>query len=149
MASPRLRYGRYSRTGNVYSLTTTTHGREPFFSDAGNVAVLVDALRFVERSGISHSLAWAVMPDHLHWLMELQKGTLAQCMALLKSRSSRQLNRISGRKGPLWQHGYQDHAVRTDESLHDKAMYILGNPVRAGLAGGVGDYPHAWCRWPL
>lgn len=58
MASPRLRYGRNSRTGNIYSLTTTTRGREPFFSDAGNVAVLVDALRFVERSGVSHSLAW-------------------------------------------------------------------------------------------
>lgn len=129
MASPRLRYGRYSRSGNV--------------------AVLVDTLRFIERSGFSRSLAWVVMPDHLHWLMELQKGTLAQCMAVLKSRSSRLLNRQLGRKGPLWQHGYHDHAVRTDESLHEKAMYILANPVRAGLAGELGKYPHAWCRWPL
>jgi REP element-mobilizing transposase RayT len=149
MASPRLRYGRYSRTGNVYSLTTTTRGREPFFSDAGNVAVLVDALRFVERSGISHSLAWVVMPDHLHWLMELRKGTLAECMTLLKSRSSRLLNWQLGRKGALWQHGYHDHAVRTDESLHEKAMYILANPARAGPAGELGKYPHAWCPWPL
>ncbi|CAH0276456.1 hypothetical protein SRABI35_03631 [Stenotrophomonas lactitubi] len=129
MASPRLRYGRYSRSANV--------------------AVLVDTLRFIERSGFSRSFTWVVMPDHLHWLMELQKGTLAQCMAVLKSRSSRLLNRQLGRKGPLWQHGYHDHAVRTDESLHEKAMYILANPVRAGLAGELGEYPHAWCRWPL
>ncbi|QII31186.1 transposase [Stenotrophomonas maltophilia] len=149
MASPRLRYGRYSRTGNVYSLTTATHGRAPLFADAANVAVLVDTLRFIERNAFSHSLAWVVMPDHLRWLMELQKGTLAQCMAVLKSRSSRLLNRQPGRKGPLWQHGYHDHAVRTDESLHEKAMYILANPVRAGLAGELGEYPHAWCRWPL
>ena len=149
MASPRLRYGRYSRTGNIYSLTTATVGRTPLFADAANVAVLVDTLRFIERNGFSHSHAWVVMPDHLHWLMELQKGTLAQCMAVLKSRSSRLLNRQLGRKGPLWQHGYHDHAVRTDESLHEKAMYILANPVRAGLAGELGKYPHAWCRWPL
>ncbi|MEV5118687.1 REP-associated tyrosine transposase [Stenotrophomonas indicatrix] len=149
MASPRLRYGRYSRSGNVYSLTTATHSRAPLFADAANVAVLVDTLRFIERSGFSRSFTWVVMPDHLHWLMELQKGTLAQCMAVLKSRSSRLLNRQLGRKGPLWQHGYHDHAVRTDESLHEKAMYILANPVRAGLAGELGEYPHAWCRWPL
>ncbi len=93
MASPRLRYGRYSRSGNVYSLTTATLDREPFFADAANVAILVDCLRFVERRGISHSLAWVVMPDHLHWLMELRSETLAECMALLKSRSSRLLNR--------------------------------------------------------
>ncbi len=149
MASPRLRYGRYSSTGNVYLLTTTTLGREPFFADAANVAVLVDALRFVERAGISHSLAWVVMPDHLHWLMELQTGTLAECMSLLKSRSSRLLNQQLGRRGALWQHGYHDHAVRTDESLHEKARYIMAKPVRAGLACGVGEYPYAWCRWPL
>lgn len=149
MASPRLRYGRYSRSGNVYSLTTATHGRAPVFADAANVAVLVDTLRFIERNGFSHSLAWVVMPDHLHWLMELRKGTLAQCMAVLKSRSSRLLNRQLGQKGPLWQHGYHDHAVRTDESLHEKAMYILANPVRTGLASELGEYPHAWCRWPL
>jgi len=89
------------------------------------------------------------MPDHLHWLMELRGGTLAECVALLKSRSSRLLNRRLERQGPLWQRGYHDHAVRSDESLHEKAMYIMANPVRAGLASTLGEYPHAWCRWPL
>ncbi|MGF6417838.1 putative transposase [Stenotrophomonas sp. AN71] len=149
MASPRLRYGRFSRSGNVYSLTTAIHGREPVFVDDASVAILVETLRFVECKGFSHSLAWVVMPDHLHWLMELRKGTLAECMALLKSRSGRLLNRRLERRGLLWQHGYHDHAVRSDESLHEKAMYILANPVRAGLAGMLGEYPHAWCRWPL
>jgi len=65
-------------------LTTATLGREPLFADAANVAILIDTLRFVERKGFSHSLAWVVMPDHLHWLMELRGGTLAECMALLK-----------------------------------------------------------------
>ncbi|MBA8683565.1 hypothetical protein [Stenotrophomonas tumulicola] len=29
---------------------------------------------------------------------------------------------------------------------HDE---IAANPVRAGLANALGDYPFAWCRWPL
>ncbi|HDS1579791.1 TPA: transposase [Stenotrophomonas maltophilia] len=149
MASPRLRYGRYSSVGSVYSLTTATCGREPFFADAALVAILVETLRFVERRGLSHSLAWVVMPDHLHWLMELRSGTLPECMSLLKSRSSRLLNQRLQRSGTLWQHGYHDHAVRSDASLHEKAKYILANPLRAGLASALGEYPHAWCRWPL
>ncbi len=149
MASPRLRYGRYSRTGNVCSLTTVTLRREPFFADAANVAILIDALRFVERAGLSYSLTWVVRPDHLHWLMELHQGTLAECMTLLRSRSSRMLDQRLGRRGTPWQHGCHDHALRSDESLHEKAMYILANPVRAGLACEVGEYPHAWCSWPL
>jgi putative transposase len=154
MASPRLRYGRYSRSGNVYSLTTATLGREPLFADAANVAILIDTLRFVERKGFSHSLAWVVMPDHLHWLMELHGGTLAECMALLKSRSSRLLNRRLERQGPLWQHGYHDHAVRSDESLHEKAMYILAiRSVRAWPARWVSTHTHGAvgrcrCRHP-
>jgi len=34
--------------------------------------------------------------------------------------------------------------VRAEESLARQALYILGNPVRAGLARQVGEYPHAW-----
>jgi putative transposase len=124
------------------------------FADAANVAILIDTLRFVERKGFSHSLAWVVMPDHLHWLMELHGGTLAECMALLKSRSSRLLNRRLERQGPLWQHGYHDHAVRSDESLHEKAMYILAiRSVRAWPARWVSTHTHGAvgrcrCRHP-
>jgi len=107
----------------------------------------------VHGGGFYHPVKFNVsppkLPDHLHWLMELQTGTLAECMSLLKSRSSRLLNQQLGRRGALWQHGYHDHAVRSDESLHEKAMYIMANPVRAGLACELGEYPYAWCRWPL
>lgn len=149
MASPRLRYGRYVQTGNVYALTTVTAQRAPLFSDAGNAALLVEALRHVEARRFSCSLAWVVMPDHLHWLMQLRSGTLAACLNLLKSRSARLINRRLRRQGTLWQHGFHDHAIRSDESLLEHAAYILANPVRAGLATEVGEYPHAWSRWPL
>ncbi|KAF1014728.1 MAG: REP-associated tyrosine transposase [Stenotrophomonas maltophilia] len=149
MVSQRLRYGRYVQAGNIYALTTVTAHRQRLFADAGNAALMIDALRHVEATGLTHSLAWVVMPDHLHWLLQLRAGTLAQCMGGLKSRSSRLINACLQRRGPLWQHGYHDHAIRTDESLRELAAYILANPVRAGLADQVGAYPHAWCRWLL
>ncbi len=49
----------------------------------------------------------------------------------------------------LWQPSYFDHAVRHEDALRRHALYILGNPVRAGLATELDEYPFAWCRWPM
>lgn len=114
-----------------------------------NVEQIIGTLRFIEAERITWSLAWVVMPDHLHWLMQLRQRTLPACMQLFKSRSARLLNRALSRSGPIWQRGFYDHAVRSDESLHAQALYIVANPVRAGLATRLGEYPYAWCRWPL
>ncbi len=149
MASPRLRQGRCSEPGNIYALTTVTEKRCRLFEHPDNAQIVIEALRFVERSSYSHSLAWVVMPDHVHWLMQLRRDSLAGCMALFKSRSSRLLNQRLHRQGRVWQHGYFDHAIRRDASLLNAARYILANPIRAGLSETLGEYPHAWSRWPL
>ena len=149
MASPRLQRGRYSHPGYCYALTTTTHGRRTWFEDPLNAEVIIDTLRYMDRCGVSCTLAWVVMPDHVHWLIQLRQATLARCMLLFKSRSSRLLNERLQRTGKRWQHGYFDHAVRNEESLRRHALYILANPIRAGLASALGEYPHAWSRWPM
>ncbi|HFK2918535.1 TPA: transposase [Stenotrophomonas maltophilia] len=89
------------------------------------------------------------MPDHIHWLVELRAGTLETVMKRFKSRTARQANRLLGRVGRFWQACYHDHAIRSDESLHRHAMYLMGNPIRAGLTTRLGQYPHAWCEWSL
>ncbi|WP_102945112.1 transposase [Stenotrophomonas sp. VV52] len=141
MSSSRLQRGRFSAVGAIYILTTVTRGRQPLFEVPGNAHAVIDALRHIERSGRSRTHAWVVMPDHVHWLMELKSGTLATCMNIFKSRSSRL---IGGDR--VWQKGYHDHALRREESLIEAARYIVANPLRAGLAEQAGEYPYAWCR---
>ncbi|MCB7146503.1 transposase [Stenotrophomonas maltophilia] len=132
-----------------YVLTTVVRHRRPVFEDPRCATCLVDALRYVERMGLSRSFAWVVMPDHLHWLMQLRDGSLARMMGTVKSRSSRLLGQQFGIQTPLWQPSYFDHAVRSEEALRRHALYILGNPIRAGLTLHLDEYPFAWCRWPM
>lgn len=141
MASPALRYGRWSHTGNVYAITTVTRARRPWFSDKANVDLLIEALRTVERTGRTSSLAWVVMPEHLHWLFELRAGTLAGCMQILKSRSGRSIGRRAEANAPIWQPGYFDHALRGDECLRTQALYIAANPVVLGWPRASGNTP--------
>ena len=49
---------------------------------------------------------------------------------------------ISKQTGICWQRDFFDHRLRRDESLEEKAVYILQNPIRAGLAGRIEDWPY-------
>ena len=140
-ASHRLRIGRYAEKNRIYFLTTNTLDREPVFEDFALGRLIVNQFRNAQDQGWANSLAWVVMPDHFHWLIELQQGSLSGLMQKTKSLSTRAVNMSNGRKGSLWQQGYHDRALRRDEDLVKLARYIVANPLRAGLVGRLGDYP--------
>lgn len=137
----RLRTGRFSAPGQIYLVTTVVQNRDPVFRDFMQGRLVVDALKKAQEEELVLSLAWVVMPDHLHWLFELKNNTLTCIMARTKSRITLALNRSLERDGSLWQHGFHDRAIRRDEDLPAVARYIVANPLRAGLVDKIGDYP--------
>ena len=137
----RLRIGRYSETGRLYLLTTVTDQRRPVFEDFQLGRLLVDQFKQAHDEGIVTSKAWVVMPDHFHWLVELNNKTLGELMSRIKSRSSVTVNNASQSSGRLWQKGYHDRALRREDDLKATARYIVQNPIRSGLAARIGDYP--------
>ncbi|EPJ6837107.1 REP-associated tyrosine transposase [Stenotrophomonas maltophilia] len=149
MNRARLRLGRHSRIGQSYILTTVTQGRRHYFDDATAAQVVMEVIRRLDADGLTHSIAYVVMPDHVHWLVELRAFSLDYVMQRFKSSSALRTNRMLGRSGRFWQSSYHDHAIRSDESLFRHAMYIVANPIRANLASCLGEYPHAWCRWEI
>ncbi len=145
--SRRLRTGRFSEPGRVYLLTSTVHNRQPLFGDFILGRLLIAELRAAHEQGWVASLAWVVMPDHLHWLVELEGRSLDELMRRIKSNSARRINRRLGRTGQVWQEGYHDRALRKDDDLQVAARYVVANPLRAGLVDRVGDYPHWDAVW--
>ena len=135
-----LRKGRSSIPNQIYLVTTVTLDREPIFKDWRLGRILVQVLRYYQHA--AGTLCYVVMPDHLHWLAQL-KGpfSLAQVVGGVKGRSSSEIGRVLGRTGPVWQDGYHDRALRSEEQLLPIARYIVANPLRAGLVEKIGDYP--------
>jgi REP element-mobilizing transposase RayT len=136
-----LRKGRCSEPGRAYHVTAVTLGRAPLFRDFCAGRVVVHQLRRLQEEGLAETLCFVVMPDHLHWLLVLQRGTLSESVKRLKARSARELG------GRLWQPGFHDHALRREEDLHALARYIAANPLRAGLVRHLGDYPLWDAAW--
>jgi putative transposase len=142
-----LRKGRFSESGRAYLVTTVVMNRQRLFTDFQLARLLVRELRSCAERGYVDSLAWVIMPDHLHWLFVPTAASLPIVLQRVKSRSAVGINRTRNRRGPVWQKGYHDHALRRDEDLRAAARYIVANPLRAGIVRRLADYPHWDAVW--
>jgi len=140
-SSNRLRAGRWSGDGQIYLVTAVTKHRRPVFQDFVAAREVIRVMRDDAARDSHRTLAFVVMPDHLHWLLELRQETLPRLVGRVKSISAR---RIGGR---IWQDGFHDRALRKEEDLRAMARYVAANPLRARLAERIGDYPHWDAVW--
>ncbi|CAN5284979.1 transposase [soil metagenome] len=165
MTYDALRTGRASLPGHAYVVTTVTARRVPWFGNLTTARAMIREMQRLEEEGMIVSLAWVLMPDHLHWLIQLSTSSqkestmpdsvvdgriapnLSTIMRLFKGRSARVVNQILHRHGPIWQRAFYDRAVREHEDLQRIARYLAENPLRAGLADSLADYPHWDAVW--
>ena len=88
-------------------------------------------------------IAASAMPNHVHVLVLIHDGReLANIVHSWKSFTSKQANRILGRRGIFWQQEYFDRVVRNADDLEETRRYVLENPVMAGLR----DWSWLWPR---
>ncbi|WP_010170258.1 REP-associated tyrosine transposase [Pseudomonas sp. PAMC 25886] len=139
--SHRLRTGRFSEPGRAYLVTAVVHNRQPLFTNFYLGRLLVTEFRRAHEQKWGSSIAWVIMPDHFHWLVQLEQRSLSQLMQAVKSRSTHTINRARNGTGAFWQNGYHDRGIRDGEDLRHLARYIIANPIRAGLVERAGDYP--------
>jgi REP element-mobilizing transposase RayT len=80
-------------------------------------------------------LAWCVMPNHVHAVLQPAAGNdLPKIMHAWKSYTANKANKLLGRRGPFWQVEYYDHLIRDTKDLYNCVEYVFCNADRAGLA---------------
>jgi putative transposase len=143
-----LRRGRCSIAAQPYLVTTICLDRERRFGDFPCAAAVSATLHEQGLWRDSRLLCWTLMPDHLHLIVELG-GTelLSKLMQRVKAVTATSANLVSRRSGPLWMAGFHDRALRKDEDVRAVARYVVANPMRAGLAASIGDYPFWDALW--
>jgi REP element-mobilizing transposase RayT len=92
-------------------------------------------------------LAWCVMPNHVHVMIETLEGfPLADVLHSWKSFTANQANKLLGRPGEFWQREYFDRYIRHAEHFQQAVAYIEENPVKAGLARIKTEWPWSSAR---
>ncbi|MCK9609547.1 MAG: transposase, partial [Methylomonas sp.] len=142
MPRDNLLKGRYSQAQQIYHVTICTEKRLNWFNDLHCGRIVVHQMQNLHEQNKLKSMAWVVMPDHLHWLFQLgDSKTLSGVIKQFKATSALEVNAFLQRKGRLWQRGFYDHALRGEENIRQIARYIVANPIRAGLVEKIADYP--------
>lgn len=137
-----LRKYRVSVPGRIYHLRASTLHWVRYFENFQAARSLIQVMANEEPN--AKTIAYCVMPHHLHWVIELQEGaTLPRVMEAVKSVSCRRINRILGRKrGSIWLDGYFARGLHEYDGLDVLVNYVLRNPLRAGLVKSIWNYPH-------
>jgi hypothetical protein len=95
------------------------------------------------------------MPDHVHFLLQpwpkettteetVVFWTLSELLRSVKSFSAREINKLTGKTGSLWEPERFDRYIRSDRDLEEKFQYIVRNPWDAKLVEPTEDYAWVW-----
>ena len=105
-------------------------------TSGGTPQTLLESATFYEEVGRWYIWIMLVMPDHLHAILTFNFGHG------LKSTTSAWKGYQAKFLGIDWQEDFFDHRLRNEGEFLEKAHCIRMNPVRAGLVGSPGEWPH-------
>ncbi|MDN5871188.1 MAG: transposase [Nitrococcus sp.] len=124
------------------------------YADAGHGAchLRIPAIAQIVQTALLHFdgsryrlLAWCVMPNHVHVLLELAETdySLSAIVHSWKSYTVRKINKELDRAGTLWMPDYFDRYIRDQAHLDACINYIRHNPVKAGLVDAAEEWPYS------
>ena len=138
-----LRKGRRSIPGQIYLLTWATRHRKPLLTSLPSARIVIRSLKHADQSEWTRTLAFVVMPDHVHWCAELgDVHRLERVVNAIKSYTANRLRQWHRIRGSIWQEGFHDRAARRHDNVEAMCRYIIANPIRAGMCAELGDFPH-------
>ncbi len=121
----------------IYFVTICVANREPVLANQRVFRAFKTAVAKLQHWRV---LAAVLMPDHVHLIVspiDVRDAKLGNFSAALKRWIRRELDATW-----KWQPGCFDRLLRSDESLHEKWIYVQDNPVRAGLVKRWADWPY-------
>lgn len=123
--------------------TICTAGRVPFFVDATVAGRAVAQLRQLATGADIAVVAWCLMPDHAHLLLEGRSSTGRPLVFVSQWKQQVGYDFRQTHPEALWQESFYDRVLREWEDSIKVAAYVLANPIRAGLSDRIGAYPYA------
>jgi len=125
-----------------YFLTFCTFERRETLRDPSVIASVLMRFRRTALPAQFAILAYCVMPDHVHLLVEGRSVStdLLKFVKRMKQSSGQAYSHLM--KQRLWQEGYYERVLRPADDAKAVARYIVSNPVRAGLVRVPLDYPY-------
>ena len=130
--------------GGAYIVTAASYEKAPLFRSRSRLTLLCDALlKLSARYGWSLQ-AWAVFPNHYHFVGSSVSGdSLRTLVRHLHSATAREINEIDGRLSRKVWFQYWETLITNQRSYFARLHYVHENAVRHRLVRRAVNYP--WC----
>ncbi|MBW1802015.1 MAG: transposase [Deltaproteobacteria bacterium] len=139
---PRIQY-----PGAFYHVIARGNGEQKIFRDSQDYERYLNFLmEYKVRFGFL-LYAYALMPTHIHLLLEMNKTPLSKLMQVLQFRYTRNFNIKYKKWGHLFQGRYKAILCDKDSYFLELSAYIHLNPVRGGLVKKPHQYPWSSYRF--
>jgi REP element-mobilizing transposase RayT len=126
----------------LYFVTFGTHQRRACLANPE----VFGAFQLFAQSAAHKGIAigrFVIMPDHIHLFVRGQPDfVLSNWLGRLKQAITQAVWQREGGQSTIWQRGFFDHVLRSDESYSEKWQYVRCNPVRAGLVQAPEEWPY-------
>ncbi|PZR72065.1 MAG: hypothetical protein DLM73_14100, partial [Chthoniobacterales bacterium] len=148
----KRRLPHFEKPWAIYAVAIATRSRRTLSAAARGL--VLDAWRHFHEKRYE-LFALCVMPNHVHavfqpWPKEQDAAdnavfwSLTELFRSLKSFTAREINRLEGTQGPVWEKETFDRYIRGDRDLAEKFAYVMRNPWDAGIVQPAQDYPWVW-----
>jgi REP element-mobilizing transposase RayT len=132
---------RQELAGGIFHVWARRVDRRIIFLDDQDRQVYLQLLAgAVDRQGWL-CLAYCLMSNHVHLLLETPEPNLAQGMQRFHGRYAELFNERHGRVGHLFERRYGSSLCMEPAQFARVAAYIAANPVTAGLCARAEDWP--------
>lgn len=120
--------------GFIFHVLNRGNARQPVFHKDADYAAFVRVIEEALSSFDVRMLAYCLMPNHFHFLLQPEKGIeVSKLMHWVLTSHVRRYHQHYGSSGHVWQGRYKSFIVQEDQHLLTVVRYIEGNPVRADL----------------
>jgi len=105
--------------------------------------LFIDVLRGYMKAGKFKVHEFVVMPNHVHVLLSVgPEMSIEKAVQIMKGNFSYRAKKELGYPWEIWQKGFSEVQILTEDSFIYHQNYIDENPVKAGLARSAEEYPY-------
>jgi putative transposase len=141
--------------GVLHFVTGSLSHRTPIFTNEVCCKAFLEVCASLKEEWPCKLIAYVLMPDHIHLILNPRDGRIKELVGVLKSLSAKCLietdERVvflrnkadaDGSVHQVWQESFKDFPLWSAWMIWQKINYIHANPVKAKLVASAKDY-----RW--
>ena len=138
------RLARTISESRVYHILFRGVNQQNIFEEASDFEKLKETIATVKQDLHFEIYAYCFMNNHVHIVLkEKSLGDISLIMKRILTKYARWYNIKYGRSGALIANRYKSVPVEIDEYFLQLIRYVHQNPIKAGIAEKVEDYPYS------